>query len=102
MQTKDEIQMTTITYERPALITVDRRPNILGIIALMMSSVGGLLALLQSAATMGWLLIPGGFGLALLALNLRRRDTNVPSMAVLASVAGALVALVNLAFGGAA
>ncbi|WP_232549469.1 hypothetical protein [Propioniciclava soli] len=77
----------------------EARRNPLGVVALLLAVVGGILALIQTDATPGWLLIPGSFGLALLALQLRGRDKNVASMAVMAAIAGSIVAVVNLAFG---
>ncbi|WP_342372463.1 hypothetical protein PCC79_16265 [Propioniciclava soli] len=65
--------------------------NLPGIVALTLALVGSLLALVTATATAGWYLLPGSFLLALAALTVAERDKNVPALAVMVALAGALL-----------
>ena len=56
-----------------------------------MALVGSLLTLTPASATLGWYLLPAGFLLALAALTVEERDKNVPALAVMVAISGALI-----------
>lgn len=88
----DTQQPTTISAPAPEQPAKGR--NVVGIIALVASVLGFLFAVIPGAYLLGWILLPIGFILSLVALFLRDKKKGLAIAALIVSIVGTIAGVV--------